>query len=901
MHRTDNEGKYVTLRPLFQGVESISALLAEGTAVLTPNRRLSRAVITAQQKYRRDCGEAAWQSSTVLPLRQFWIERWHRAVTRGLLPGKTIVDATAQRIIWRRVIDADREVPFSLLSPMRAAVLAQEAHERLALWRIDLNDIDVHQFFVFDEDSRAFLRWEEGFRQALEELGGITPEQALEQLLACPGAMDQGVALLSQDDLPPLHQALCAASPTWQRLSLPARQAHLCPTQPFNDPRAELQTAARWCRAQFEKDPTGRYAVVLSDMHNDRDRLEYYLRQEFGCLTQNYASLPVNFATGFTLDRVPLVRDALRILEFSMPEIDVENVVAILQSRFITPPRYQLSQREKCIRQLRELGKQRIPPRVMRSALDALLDKAVESAPWETVFQLEANGRWQKRARPPSQWLEPIRAILSAWGWPEGAALDSLEYQQAGQWQETLDAFAALDLFTGPLSFTQAITSLRELLSEQQFQPRTDDQAVQVLGPLETTGLYFDAIWVTGMTATRWPAAAQPNPYLPHSLQRQQRMPHADASWERNWANMRWQQWMGGAGELQTSYVDQIDGAEALPSPLLRASSKDDARAEAAAVEDWRTDERWLNQAQSAIFDPVALGPVALHAYERGSQGVGAAVLEQQSVCPFQAFAAARLHTSPTPGLSAGLLPSERGTLLHRALYSLWGEFKDRTGLVSASEAQLHSTIEASLGYAESGLPKDRLDLLGGDVIALERKRLDSVLRRWLMLESNRTEAFSVIAREDPREHELGGLHLRLRVDRVDRLADGDTLIVDYKSGAIGSVNQWLGERPTRPQLPLYGLLPPEAAGIAYASLKPGAEGFKGIGERDFVPGIAVAATFSEDQNTGGMGELRQMWHHELSLIAAEFVAGQSAVDPTQDACRYCQRFSLCRISEAAL
>lgn len=901
MHRTDNEGEPVTLRPLFLGVETLLPLLAKGTAVLTPNRRLSRAVISAEQKHRRESGETAWYSSTVLPLRQFWIERWQRAVTRGLLPGHTLVDAAAQRILWRRVIDADREVPFSLLSPMRAAVLAQEAHERLALWRIDLSHRDTRQTFAFDEDSRAFLRWEEAFRHALKDIQGITPEQALEQLLACPEAMDQDVALLSQDDLPPLHQALCAASPAWQRLALPLRQAQLHPPRSFQDSRAELQTAARWCREQFERDPDGRYAVVLSDMHSDRDRMEYYLRHEFGCLTQNYASLPVNFATGFTLDRVPLVRDALRILEFSLPEISVESVIAMLQSRFISSPSYQIDKREQCIRQLRELGKEHIPQRVMRSALDALFDKALYTPPWDTVFQLATNGRWQQRARPPSQWLGPIQAILAAWGWPEGAALDSLEYQQALQWQETLDAFAALDLFTGALSLAQAIQSLRDLLAEQQFQPRTDDQAIQVLGPLETTGLSFDALWITGMTASRWPSAAQANPYLPHSLQRQQRMPHADAGWERHWADTRWAQWVGGAKSVQASYVDQVDGAEALPSPLLRALPSKNGTEEGAEVEEWRVDDRWLKQAQDASFDPVVLNPHPLGTQERGFQGVGTAVLEQQSGCPFQAFAATRLQATPTPALSAGLLPSERGTLLHRALYSLWGSLKDRAGLLATTRLLLDAAVEDSLSYAESGLSKNRLDLLGGDVLALERKRLDGILRRWLQLESEREEDFSVIAREDPREYELAGLRLRLRLDRVDRLADGSSLIVDYKSGAIGSVNQWLGDRPSRPQLPLYALLPPSAEGITYASLKPGAEGFKGIGERAFVAGIAVAATFLEDSSHGGMEGLREVWHRDLSRLAAEFVAGHSPVEPTQDACRYCQRFALCRLNEAAL
>ncbi|EED32983.1 conserved hypothetical protein [gamma proteobacterium NOR5-3] len=882
----------MSLRPLFAGIEGIAGLLEGGTAVLTPNRRLSRAVREAEHQHRSMKGEKVWESSTVLPLRQFWIERWRLAVTRGLLPAKVLVDSTAQRLIWRQIIDADDAVPFSLLSPARAAALSQEASETLALWRIDLADKLVRQVFSFDEDSRAFLRWERRFQKKLADLDAVTPEQALEQLLCCPQALDQPVALLSQDDLPPLHQALCEASTSWQRVTLPVQTARHQPIRSFNDPAAELQMAAHWCRQKLEQDPQGRYAVVLSDMHADRDRLEYYLRKEFACLTKNYASLPVNFSTGFTLDRVPLVRDALRIFEFGLPEVTVENVISILQSRFIRPLSYRKDKRERCIRRLRELARERIPQRVMRDVLDDLIDKGMGAAPWDAVLQLDTNGRWQRRARPPSQWLEPFRAILAAWGWSQGAALDSLEYQQALQWQEALDAFATLDLFTGALTFAEAVQSLRELLSEQQFQPRTEDQAVQVLGPLETTGLRFDAIWITGMSADRWPAAAQPNPYLPHSLQREQGMPHADAGWERRWAKARWDQWVAGAGEIQTSYLSQRDGAEALPSPLIAVVPG------CVESEDWAMDRRWLAQASTAAFDAVDLKPVPLTEDERAYQGVGASVLEQQSACPFQAFAATRLQAMQTPTLAAGLLPSERGTLLHRALYDLWGSLGDSAGLALIADEALRAAIERAVDYAQGGLLKERLDVVGGDLLSLERQRLDVVLRRWLALERERSDDFAVTGREEPREHQLGELRLRLRIDRIDQLHDGAKLIIDYKSGAIGSVNKWFEERPSRPQLPLYALLTPPAAGIAYASLKPGAEGFRGVGEREFIKGIDSAEKHLSDNEVGGMTALRAHWTRELTLLADEFVAGHSAVDPTVEACRYCQRFSLCRLGE---
>ncbi|WP_439102385.1 PD-(D/E)XK nuclease family protein [Congregibacter sp.] len=894
----------MSLRPLFQDMDSIAGLLEKGVAILTPNRRLSRAIREAEALQRLAAGDTVWPSSTVLPLRQYWIERWRFAVTRGLLAPQTLLDSAAQRLLWRRVIDEDSEGAFSLLSPARAAALCQEASERLALWRIDPGDANTRQLFAFDEDSRTFLRWENTFRNELRNMNAITAEQALEQLLCCPAAMDQAVALLGDDDLPPLHHALCAAATTYHRIATPRREGRVLPLRSFCEPRAELQTAARWCREQYLRDPTGRYAVVLSDMHNDRDRLEFFLRQEFDCLTQNYASLPVNFATGFRLDRVPLIRDALRILELNLPEVMVESVIALLQSRFVAPLQLRAEQLERSVRRLRELAREKVPQRVLHGVLEELFDRSVSPAPWDLVLQRSTNGAWQKRSRPPSQWLEPFKAILEAWGWPHGAALDSLEYQQAVQWQESLDAFAARDHVVADISFAEAIQSLRELLGEQQFQPRTEDQAIQVLGPLETTGLQFDALWITGMSADRWPAAAQPNPYLPHGLQRQRGMPHADAVWERRWASDRWTQWLQGSRSIQVSYVSQVDGSEVLPSPLLTDSP------EIAEEEEGWLDGRWLKQQAEATFDAVELDAVPVSDDERVSRGVGASVLEQQSGCPFQAFAATRLAATPLPAPVAGLLASERGTLLHRALYQLWGEIKDSERLENIDEFELDAIIEAATDFALQGIDKARLDILGGALLDLERQRLRHVLLRWLAVERGRDERFTVVAREQAREHHLAGLRLRLRLDRVDELSDGSSLIVDYKSGSPGSVSQWLGDRPTRPQLPLYALLEPFASGIAYASLKPGIEGFKGIAKRRFEPGITGAQEHLEHSGEGddkqdtqnaatdSMEVLRAHWHEALAALAQEFVEGISAVDPTTEACRHCQRFSLCRLGE---
>ena len=83
------------------------------------------------------------------------------------------------------------------------------------------------------------------------------------------------------------------------------------------------------------------------------------------------------------------------------------------------------------------------------------------------------------------------------------------------------------------------------------------------------------------------------------------------------------------------------------------------------------------------------------------------------------------------------------------------------------------------------------------------------------MLESGRDGEFSVLEQEDSHVLTLGSLSLTLRPDRIDTLADGRRLVIDYKTGAVQR-KSWLGERPADPQLPLYTLLDDTVAGLAF-------------------------------------------------------------------------------------
>jgi RecB family exonuclease len=150
-----------------------------------------------------------------------------------------------------------------------------------------------------------------------------------------------------------------------------------------------------------------------------------------------------------------------------------------------------------------------------------------------------------------------------------------------------------------------------------------------------------------------------------------------------------------------------------------------------------------------------------------------------------------------------------------------------------------------------------------------------------------------VLATEGQREAGLGVLKLSLRLDRVDQLASGERVVIDYKTGRA-AVPSMLGERPDEPQLPLYlTVAEQDAAAVAFAQVRAGDMKFVGLArEAGLVPGTKAPVAGWEAQRTA--------WRAELERLAGEFAAGIAAVDPKRLAhtCRLCDLHSLCRIHE---
>jgi probable DNA repair protein len=278
----------------------------------------------------------------------------------------------------------------------------------------------------------------------------------------------------------------------------------------------------------------------------------------------------------------------------------------------------------------------------------------------------------------------------------------------------------------------------------------------------------------------------------------------------------------------------------------------------------------------------------------------GAAVLRDQSACPFRALARHRLGAQGLEAPHAGLDARERGTLVHRTLAAVWAQLKTRDALDALSPAGLDALLAQAAEEAISRIRRDRPTVLAGRFAEIEKRRLAQRALEWLEVEKRRS-AFTVLSTEDKRRIETGGLTLDTRLDRVDQMDDGRRIVIDYKTGEAAP-GQMLGERPDEPQLPLYVTgAEPDAAAAAFAQVRAGDMKFAGLArDADLLPGVRTLPDGKLKQAQASWGQQVEAWRAAVARIAAAFAAGEAGVDPKRypHTCRYCDVKPFCRIYE---
>ena len=874
----------------------------DGAVLLTVNQRLSRHHMQRYQQWQLDIGHSYWETPAILPYRS-WLTSVHRQALALGLSDVTVVPALLAQQAWRKIIDSD--VSVQLLDTAGAARSATQAWELSCAWQC-ANPEDHY----LSADQYTWQRWMSRYRSWLDAREAIDEPLLAEELIAVftrashlqlQSLLPRSLILDGFLQLPRQVDKLIEAvkaNGTEVRVHTPEPKAHLLRRR-YADDEAELLSIATQMRTELEHNQHQLLGLVVPDLQQRRDSVVRAFEQVFypgmSPLAIRAQRPAYEISLGQSLGEQPVVANALLLLQLCARSIRGNELSTVLLSPYWLAAQTEARRREQLDRRLRE---KRI--RVLSiEQLSTVLYKGSRLTP-----AIKKLTRVRKmRSTTLTDWATRFSLWLKTMGWPGESSVDSEEYQAVSAWLECLDDMQLLDEGES-VAFSTAIDQLRTLASERVFQLETPATPIQVMGSLESHGLEFDCLWVTGLDGEQWPPAGSPSAFLLISEQKACNVPDSSAAQRLALAEKEFRLWASQAPLLVTSSAEIRDGKELIVAtlPEFDAAEKLDARGQAmlTRIEEFTlaTDPATLIS-QSMALDTIRddYGP-ELPAGTKVDGG--ARLFENQALCPFRAFALHRLKVRPLEEVGLGLDPRQHGTLLHGALELFWQQVRTHEHLMSldheALDSVLHDVIEQSMQSEE----------VPDEFQALELIRLTALLRDWLMQCEAPRQPFEVVQLESKQRIEHGGVLMDVVIDRVDKVDDA-LVVIDYKSGANNRVTTWADERISNPQLPLYVLTDEDMTAASFAQVASNQCKFIGIASDErILPKVSTKLRASGRGDGAGepisdWSQWRAHWRNSLDNIAQELRQGIATVSPMKNACTYCELISLCRIDDETI
>ena len=878
---------------MFRLSSDVESHLQRGGTLLVPSRQRLRAVQLAHAAAQIAGAQRVWASVDVLTPSGWARRECERLAEKSPSEWPRLLGPAEEWLLWR---EASREAAqgYPFLDTGLLAESLQRSSERADDYGITLaEDAGDSEAALLREAQRSF----DARCRALNAA-------SLNALMPRLRDRDTPRALLLRgfDAIPPWLARLAAAQSVDRTRGRESRIATVHGVR-MPDGLAQLEAIAAWCRDRLSAQPDARLLVMLPGPPGARERLAQLIRDVLDPAAKlapdRAARALVGIEGGDPFGLLALPSQALLSLGLLAGEAIGMEVIG----RWLTVPHWtspDAAARGHLARLLRERGPSSVKLRELLGALQ-LAPRELRSAARELDTRLRQAARRLGDGRAsPRRWSERFEAALTALGWPGKVPAEGDAHQVRLRWRELLEEFGELAPSIGGVDLASALELLRALALRTMYRAGDEGAPVTISPVLADPVVIYDGIWVGSLSADQLPMPPAPDPFLPLRSQVHAGVTEASVAGRRTQAAALLESWRRGTRELVVSVPSRDEDRELLPSPCLAGID----------LTEQNPGSLWLPlrlhreglierivDATGTTFNPLTPLPS------------GTRALTLQNACAFRAYAELRLGASPPEEAEPGVPMDQRGLLLHAALQMLWEQLQDSRRLAALGESALETLIGDCVRQAAWGLQAEvgsgrrrtrrasdgQFDLFAVLPPALEREcqRARALIRRLCALERTRP-TFTVEAAEQLAELALGGGRVRLRLDRVDRLAQGRA-VLDYKSGRPGSPD-WYGERPTHPQLLAYlSALGSDVVALATVNLTAREVRFTGVAaSADLLP--RVKAVVGAAGAAADWSAQRSRWQALIERLIRAFLSGEAQVDPAPGACDYCHITDICRI-----
>ncbi|MCB5187155.1 PD-(D/E)XK nuclease family protein [Methylobacillus caricis] len=898
--------------------------MSTDSLIVCATARLVRALKLDHDNAKSAIGLKQWPSLPAVTVNQ-WLDA---LFDQALLMGELDLEQTPagmlsnlqERMLWEKVIadSLSHEVLQELFDIKGLALAAQEANRLLIEWELPAPDV------AQSDETAQFLTWRQEFRVRCMQSGWLEAPRYFDWQV---NMLERGLGVLPAemyfagfDRVTPqmrhLQEVLAGRGVRWHRYHTGLPDAGNSGRVILADQFAECRAAVGWAAAQLKQNPRARLGMVVPELATLRNSiaslLDDVLHPAWVRPALVEAPRDYDFSLGLPLDSQPVVQTALALLRFfTQYKIEQQAFSSLLHQPYWSAALSEGDARAQLDARMREWLPLSITiPRLLKFVRQAaeggkpLKLKQLQLHMQSAISMLQA----QPRQQLPSAWASAISEVLDALAWPGQRSRSSFEYQAIKAFDKALQALATLDVLLKPMKVGEAVARLNELCREQIFQPEAEGSVqLQVMGMLESASQPLDGLWVMGMNDHVWPPPPRPNPLLPASMQRSAGLPNADSTVQAEFAAIIHQRLLHSAREVIFSSAEKEGERELRPSPMVMDIPL--LNIELPQVATLAERLAMVESSELEFIDDHRAPAVGEGEHVSGGTGL----LKAQAICPAWAYFQYRLHARALKAPVNGLDAAERGTLVHCVLEHFW-RGRGLAELHAMDEQALTMALKAAVEAGLETFAKTCDEPLTSVFIALESERLIKLVGAWLQFEKTRDVDFKVLANEQKQQVQIEGVDITLVIDRIDLLADGRRIIMDYKTGRKPDTRNWAEKRITEPQLPVYAAFAlsdaegdGEIAAICFAMIKTAEHAFAGLAADVVLPAVPgleekKARELFPESDFPDWHAVLEHWRNSLTAIVEELKSGEASVrfsDEKQLA--YCEVLPLLRIPERRL
>ncbi|HIF89210.1 MAG TPA: hypothetical protein EYQ52_05285 [Candidatus Thioglobus sp.] len=623
----------------------------------------------------------------------------------------------------------------------------------------------------------------------------------------------------------------------------------------------ELQSIAEWSWEKISKKPQHQIAVVIPNLGELQHKVSSIFDEVFGSHAIETQQKPFNISLGNSLSQYPLIRHLFKVIDLSheimQGNVELDSLCRVIPSPYIKGANIESNNRNLLINQLLGRGKSGFTTKQLTALIT---DCPILKEQILNISQIQ-----KKRRASSEDWLESLYQLLDIWAFGSDRALSSSEYQLFEKFQNECLILNQNPALRRQITFEECVNLLKKHFDAVIFQPQSGDANIHILGALEAEGLHFDAVWVSNMTSDFLPGVVKFPLFIPANICSEFHLPSSTFDLIQTSAVSTLSKLKALSDEVHFSFAETNDGREQIATPLLD-------------FEPCAENTPIAPQEQTLTTVKDTCAPRLKNTVIK--QGVQ--TLQDQMSCPFKGFVR-RLKIQEFESNHLGLNRAEQGVLIHRILETIFTEISTAKALKELSGESINRLIKS---HAQNAI-----GTTDQNYQAIEKGRIIRIIKQYLLLEEQRTD-FTVVATESVVEVCIDGLGFTTKLDRIDQLANGDKLIIDYKTGQ-SALSQITGEVIEQAQLPIYAISN-EVDGIAFAQINASECVFKAVArDREILPSSKQAQTKMPDWDAQ-----LNTWQETLSKASLDFQQGVADVLPEKNACNYCDYDLLCRVEK---